>query len=229
MTSDIRHLLGLVIVSLLLTISTPANAKSVPFTVSGYGYAGGTSDGLNLSAGVFSAFSAAPDGPAWLGNGTVGVPMTLSWSSLPFPGPDNTIVHIGGNFTDILFGGIIFKGTFTVPASALITGTFTTQVSVSGELQAFKDLTLGTGSWTLGPLIATLVFGGQGTATFSLEAGGNGSFLIDFANVTFQDSGTLTVAPEPASLLLFATGSAGLALLWKRRRNFVHLAGGPHF
>lgn len=109
-----------------------------------------------------------------------------SWGSFAFPGPGFTSVKLGNQFTDILTGTIVFTGTFTVPASALFAGTFTAPVDVSGQLQAFQDLTLGQGQ---GPLMATLLFSGTGTATFQIEGIGNNNFLFRSANVNFNNTG----------------------------------------
>jgi hypothetical protein len=211
--NSLRRLLNVSLLCLLIGTAIAAGANSV--TVTGNAYSGATSDGLSLTAGNLSAFSAAPDGPSIVGFGMVGVPMSLSWFSFAFPGPDNTAVNIGSNSTDLLTGQINFSGTFTIPPSALFTGTFTTPVSVSGQLQAFQDL----GGMTQGPLMANLLFSGTGMATFQLENVGEGTFVIVFANVTFNDSGTQTVVPEPASLFLVGTGLAGLAAAAKRKRS----------
>jgi hypothetical protein len=129
-------------------------------------------------------------------------------------------VHIGSTFTDILSGGITFKTTITVPESTLATGTFTAPVDVLGELMAFQDLTpdpdAGT---TTGPLIATLLFHGTGTATFSVEDIGDG-FLIRFVSVDFKGTGNLVVVPEPTSMLLLSSG-LGLLAFAKHRRSLL--------
>jgi hypothetical protein len=208
---------GVSLLCFLIGTAIAAGANSV--TVTGNAYSGATSDGLSLTAGILSASSAAPDGPSTLGFGTVGVPMSLSWSSFAYPGTGFTEVNVGSNYTDILTGGIGFSGTFTIPPSALLTGTFTTPVSVSGHLQAFQDLTLGQGI-TYGPLMANLLFSGTGTATFQILDEGEGTFVILYADVTFNDSGTQTVVPEPATLFLAGTGLAGLAAAAKRKRSF---------
>lgn len=204
---------GLVVLCLLLSVSLPASANSV--SVTGFGYQGNTTDGLGVNTGLFSAFSAAPDGPGILGFGMVGVPMTLSFSPFAFPGPGYTEVSIGKQFTDILMGGIDFTtGTFTVPASALVTGIFTVPVSVLGQVMAFRDL----GGGVKGPLMASLSFAGTGTVTLGLADDGNGAFIIGAAVGNFTNiSGNLTVLPEPSSLLLVGTGL--LALRTVARRN----------
>lgn len=211
-----RCVLAQAVLCFVLGTTLPARANSV--TVTGNGYAGNDMDGLRLTAGIFSASSAAPDGRDDLGQGTVGLPIKLSWGSFAFPGPGFTSVNLGNKFTDILTGTIVFTGTFTVPASALSTGTFTAPVDVSGQLQAFQDLTLGQG-----PLMATLLFSGTGTATFQIEDIGNNNILFRSANVNFNDTGTLTAVPEPTSLFLTGTGLAGLSVMVRRRWRFFRI------
>jgi hypothetical protein len=217
-----RCVLAQAVLCFLLGTTLPAKANSV--TVTGNGYAGNDMDGLRLTAGIFSASSAAPDGRDDLGQGTVGLPITLKWGSVAFPGPGFTSVNLGNQFTDILTGTIVFTGTFTVPASALFTGTFTAPVDVSGQLQAFQDLTLGQGIYTQGPLMATLLFSGTGTATFQIEGIGNNNILFRSANVNFNNTGTLTAVPEPTSLFLMGTGLAGLSVMVRRRWRFFRTA-----
>jgi hypothetical protein len=210
----------LVLFCLVISASLTASATSV--TVTGNANLGMGLDGLSVTAGIFSAFSAAPfGGPDILGIGTVGVQMTLSFNPFAFPGPDSTAVSIGNKFTDILTGGIIFTGTFTVPASAVQAGIFTAPVTLVGQLNAYQDLTLGQGVFTQGPLMASLLFKGKGTATFQIQDEGNNQFEIVFGSVDFKGTGTLQVVPEPTSLMLLGTGLAGLAGIVKRKVSFV--------
>lgn len=206
---------------LCLVISLPASATSV--TVTGNANLGNGFDGLSATAGIFSAFSAAPSGgPDILAIGTVGVQMTLSFNPFAFPGSGFTQVNIGNKFTDILTGGIIFTGTFTVPASAVQAGTFTVPVTLVGQLNAYQDLTLGQGISTQGPLMATLLFKGKGTATFQIKDEGNNQFEIVSGSVDFKGTGSLQVVPEPTSLMLMGTGLAGLAGIVKHKASFLH-------
>ena len=222
---------GLVVLCILVCVSLPAGANSVTFNVAatGYGYVGDGDDGLSVKAGIFSTFSAAPDGPSNLGFGAVGVPMNISFGPEAYPGPGFTDVSIGKQFTDILEGGIIFtSGTFTVPASALVTGTFTTPVDVVGQVMAFQDLG-SQGVWIQGPLMASLSFSGTGTATFQIRGVGNNEFLIVSGEGSFKNIyGSLTTpTPEPSSLLLISTGLAAFGAVAGRSRGFLRRARLP--
>jgi hypothetical protein len=209
---------GLVILFILAGLCLPASANSVSVSVTGVGVIGGTSDFLRLDAGNFSAESGAPDGPTIVGSGTVGVPMTLEFFPFAFSGLGFTVVTIGNQFTDILTGGIDFTtGTFTVPASALVTGIFTVPVDVLGQVMAFRDL-----GGHQGPLLASLYFTGTGTATLYLADEGNGFFTISIAEGDFKKiHGTLTTpVPETSSLLMMGTGLVAVGTLARRKRGF---------
>jgi hypothetical protein len=154
-----------------------------------------------------------------------GVPMTFSFNPTAYTGPyspGSTEVNIGNQFTDILTGGIIFTtGTFTVPASALVTGTFTTAVNVVGQVMAFQDL----GGGKQGALMATLTFAGTGPVTLYLQDVGENQFVIIQAVGEFKNiSGTLTVVPEPATLLLIGTGLVALGAVAGRERGLFRRA-----
>jgi hypothetical protein len=209
----------LIVLCLVLTNSRTARGDSV--TVTGFGFLGNDNNGVSVTAGIFSAFSAAPGGPSFIsGLSTVGVPMTLSWSSSAFFGPGSTQVSVGNQATDILNAVIFYTASFTIPASALANGTFTTPVAAVGQFQAFRDLTFGQGNLTPGPLMATLGFTATGTATFQFENLGQGFFLITEANSVFEGKGTLQIVPEPTSLFLMGTGLAALAGIVRRKRSF---------
>jgi hypothetical protein len=226
MPAFVRRLLSaLIVLCSLACLSLPAIADSV--SVSGTAYGGSDTNGLSVMAGIFSTVSAAPLGYSQVGVGTAGVPVNLSFSVLPWSGPGFTEVNIGSKFTDILQGaGILFTGTFTIPFSALAKGTFTAPISFTGNLLAYKDLTLGQGFYTTGPLMASLVFKGTGMATFQLSDVGSGQFIISYGAFTFKGTGNLTVVPEPASLCLMGTGLAALGGVLRRKGLFRQKACG---
>ncbi len=66
--------------------------------------------------------------------------------------------------------------------------------------------------------MASLVFGGTGTAGFVLNDLGNGSFQIVYAYSTFNGAGDLTPVPEPNSLFLIGTGLVFVAAIVRRQR-----------
>ena len=224
MSTSIRRFFPTLLSVAFLAISQPARADSITLAVSGSGYLGSTYNGISVNGGnLFSIYSAAPDGPAILDTGAVGVPMDLTIYPSAFSGYGFTDVRIGGSVTDILNGGLTIASGFTVPASALMTGSFTAPVTVSGSLQAYTDLTYGTGILTQGPLLGTLDFSGQGMGTFSIEPTGSDTFVIVYEVGQFKGTGTLNttvhLTPEPTSLVLVGTGLAALALALKRRTN----------
>jgi hypothetical protein len=213
-----------VLLSFLLVIGSYAFADNV--SVTGTGYLGADTNGLTVNAGAFTAGSGAPGGPGFfLGATPLNAPLTITWTSSAFSGFGYAAVNVGTQFTDILSGGIQFTTpTFSVPASALLTGVFTAPVTVIGELQAFQDLLLGNsgGGFEQGPLMATLNFTGTGLATFHIQDAGQGLFTITVATAQFTGAGTLTTVPEPGSLLLMGTGFASLLGSWRFRRFFAH-------
>lgn len=211
---------SLLVLCLVLSVCLLSSANNV--TVSGFGFLGGTGDGLSATAGIFFAESFAPDGPSIIGFGTVGMPMSLSFTAIPFSGPDNTVVTIGSQTTDLLAGFIqCITGTFTVPASAVAAGTFTTSVSVVGQLMAFKDL-----GGPQDPLMATLAFAGTGTVQLQLVDDGSGTFIIVSGGASFDNiKGTLTVLPETSSLLLVGTGLVFFGTIAGRHYRFHRQAG----
>lgn len=210
------RMLGLVILCFVAAGALPATANSV--SVTGTGHGGGFSVGFDITSAGFTAFESLNGGDrGYISIGTVGVPMKIIWSVDAFPGPElQTTATVGGQFTDLVGGGLVFTSTFTIPASALLSGTFTVPVDVTGYFTAFQDLSLGEGFLTPGPFLGGLTFTGTGTATFDILDLGQGSYEIVSASSTFNGTGR-AVTPEPTSLLLMGTGLAALGLVARRK------------
>ena len=152
-----RFLFLLVPAALVFTTSPFLSADSVG--VSGNAHEGAGNLDLSVTAGVLSAFWTAPadTGPSDLGFATVGVPMTLSRGMGGIVGPGFSSATIGSQFTDVVDTSFSFTSSlFTVSALVLANGTITIPVTLSGGVQAFRNLTPGQGSFEVGPLMAGL-------------------------------------------------------------------------
>jgi hypothetical protein len=211
--------LSLLFVTFLSAVATiPTRADSISVIVSGSAFAGANAPGFDVQGGTFFAQSRPPDGAGTLGFGTVGVSMDYGFGVTAYPGPGYSDGAVGGIQTSWIVNGLGFSGSFTVPASALVTASFTAPMDVSGYLEAYQYIP-GVGP---GALLGTLGFSGIGTATFDIEPIGGNQFVIDFASGTFNGTGIeTTAAPEPASLILVGTGLAGLALAVRHRSRFA--------
>jgi hypothetical protein len=211
-----RNIARCILVFALAWVPALANASSFPIT--------GTSqlDGSDITdivnGGPLSLLTQAPSGPNLVGgpfspglvNFSLDVPMFSAING------GYAYVTFGNQSTDMVMGGLIFSGTFTVPVQPNGTGsTVTFPVTMIGNGIAYQDL-----SGTKGPQIFDLAFSGSGTVTVQ-GAFVNGQYYVDSGAASFN--GTATVVPEPSSVLLLGTGLAGIVgMRRKLRASFVH-------
>jgi hypothetical protein len=145
--------------------------------------------------------------------------LLLTNSGIPTP---MTGTLNGSNVPLWLFGGgIQMSGSpFLLPNNpSLTTFSITLQVSLSGSFTGCVMVDALNGCFngsTVNPTIAAFTVNGNGTASLTFRnVGGQGLSIWQLSQGTY----TLNPVPEPATLLLFGTGAAGLFARYKRRRR----------
>jgi len=184
------------------------SAGQFVLTGSGFSLSGGTE---GLVSPLFDCFACEAVNPITLGfSGAI--------SGSPFGGS-------GGEFNGVTSDSLTLAGllTFTGPdfSSAILSGsnlTVTRPFTFTAQIEGFSsgsDFQLGNP-----PLFrAQLVGGGTASARFiGPTANPEGNDLFFIRDVTYEFSSEVAATPEPASLLLLATGLAGCVTRVRGRR-----------
>jgi hypothetical protein len=215
---------SLILATFIASMAAIASANSGSIPITGFGYDGGatTNGNFNVQGPGLSLTQALPGGASSIGSCTVGTTCTLIWSPASTFGYCLCAIYSGGSVglqtAQILDGGLTFT------ASGFYSGgdTLTIPFTVTGTITGYELLNCQNGGLDceLGPQVFSVNISGTGSEVLTLESDvpvGSEAAIFDATAYFsgFAATGT-TTTPEPATLVLTATGLMGVWVRWKR-------------
>ncbi len=195
---------------------------TIPITGSTYDGFATTEGDYKIQGPGLSLWQADPGGPSFIGFCTIGTVCNFSWSPVD-PASFCTLctTFSGGSFGSTqaqwLEPELVFTGSAFYSGGNTLTMSFT----VSGTVYGFQLVgCLSDGSnCSQGPQVFALKISGTGTETLTInDFSGTPSEIVGLWG-TFSGTATpVTATPEPGSMILMATGLAGV---WMKRRTRV--------
>jgi len=210
------------LVGFLCFVVAAASADSVnTISITGttfYGFATTAGD-YNIQGPGLNLFQFDPDGPNSIGFCTVGTVCSFTWSPVDSSNFCTFCTgYSGGSFgsneAQYLSPNLVFKGSAFYSGGDSLTMNFT----VSGTIFGYQlvGCTEGVGC-SLGPQVFALKISGTGSETLTInELSGTPSQIVGLQGTFSGTAAPVTTTPEPGSLLLTATGLAGV---WMKRRR----------
>jgi hypothetical protein len=222
-----RILAAALLAGSFLLVGNVARASGIP--ISGDAYAFSARDYTIEIGGALTVYSTTVDAPDTFLICAAGVPCNLSYfipSCIAFGEmltPYCSSGSFNGRTADIIGGGL----TFTAAPIDIPIGSpnqdqgysVIVPVSVSGQIVGYPlvGTTCPPLDCELGPAVFTLNIEGTGTLDAEGTLHSSGRFVVD--DLTMLFAGTATPTPEPASVLLLASGLGPIAVRLCRRRR----------
>lgn len=206
-------------------IATTAMASSIAITgTADKGYA--RDDNFSISGPGLTLYATAPDGPSDVSLSPCPPGITLQCGLViqANPGFQVPYVYSGGSLNgvsaDYLLGSLTFSPAPEFPTTPIPNGSNVSgPVTVSGDIIGVNLTSPGNNP---GPPLFNVMISGTGTLTADTMHGCATASCspsdVAFTGFDFTFSGTASSTPEPASVILLATGMLGLGVIELKRR-----------